>query len=122
MQLEIDDVLKVWVKAQMLVLDNTSLMIKYRRSSGNAIIDELCVARMKVHNIAEEMLMSLQNQEDLPPLLLNFFEANNDKGCDGCWLSSSISNKHEDCNIKINRWFDTRKKLLFDCQLLNETT
>jgi len=121
MQLEIDDVLRVWVKAQMLVLDNTPLMIKYRHGN-NPIIDELCVARMQVYNIAEEMLMSLQNQEALPSLLLNFFEANNDRGCDSCWLSSGISDNHEDCNIKINRWFDARKKLLFDCQLLNETT
>jgi hypothetical protein len=109
------DVLNIWAKSQILVSDNTTLLMKYNH---DGLISDLCAARMGVHGVAEEMLMSLKGRDDLPNLLVAFFEADEDKGCNDCWASSRIK-EHPECDTKIKRWFDSREKLLFLCQLLN---
>lgn len=114
MPIETIDVLKIWANAQVLVADNTSLLMKYNH---DGVISDLCSARMQVHSVAEEMLLGLKGREDLPPILLSFFKAEEDKGCSNCWLSSRIK-EHEDCDNKIKRYFETRENLLLISQLL----
>lgn len=58
---------------------------------------------------AEKEMFSLIIQ---PIPLQKFIEADKDKGCIECWLSSSGA-KHPECKVKIANWFACRKALIF---------
>ena len=42
---------------------------------------------------------------------IEFFEAEKDKGCDGCWVSSAMLGRHPECVKKIEKWFMAREEL-----------
>lgn len=67
---------------------------------------------MKVLGEAESRLFALDPNDDIPKPLKDFLIANKDKGCHSCWFSSKMIKQHPECSEKINRWFDTRQKLM----------
>jgi aconitase A len=66
---------------------------------------------MSVVLAAERMLYSVE-KKDIPDELLKHLEANEAKGCGGCWMCSNPNRMHKDCQIKIDRWFATQQVLL----------
>lgn len=72
---------------------------------------EECVKRMALLEKAETELESLKSETNLPVELSKYFNANDDAGCDQCWISSSGA-IHQECGKKIKRWFSCREKVL----------
>jgi hypothetical protein len=59
----------------------------------------------------EKELFALGGMDvERPALLDMWIEAEKDKGCDHCWLSSR-GPAHPDCDQKIRRWFACREAL-----------
>lgn len=73
---------------------------------------DACAERMSVLDETEDDFGDLRGLDNLPSPLRDFFEADNDKGCIGCWLSSIRKNNHPECQAKISRWFKTREALV----------
>jgi len=105
-----NQIISLWAIAEVEAEKNPSLMLASRPVNFKAT-QEFCIRQMQELEKATLRLLSLEGQSDLPLPLLVFFEANNDKGCDSCWLSSRKGKNHPDCNIKIDQWFDARDKL-----------
>ena len=70
-----------------------------------------CASRMRVLANAEEDLLALGGRPNLPAVLTRYLEANDDKGCAQCWLTSSM-NTHPECIKKSNEYFTARTNLI----------
>lgn len=99
------EALKRWVRARTLAGENPSLLLK-----DHSRYEPLCVQRMKDLDTAWEELNSFPDEE-VNEAMKAFRIAESDKGCSGCWFSSMRDNNHPECEMKIKRWFDARKKL-----------
>ena len=103
----IKNIVKEFALAHIDAKDNPKLLCE-----DYARYRDLCIARMKRIKIADDALFGLKDEADLPKLVLNFFEASDDRGCNHCWLSTSPKDQHSECNVKIKRWFKTRDDLI----------
>jgi hypothetical protein len=93
-------ILEKWYLAYLAIQNNAEIMLKYGST-------EVCARSMEEYADAEQILFTLEGE----PLVDLFKEAEKDKGCMACWLSSSCS-KHPECDFKIRRWFAYRKALV----------
>ena len=73
---------------------------------------ELCNERMFRVGMVDNAILEIGDREDAPDELKNFIEACNDSACPSCWVSSRSDKIHPECQKKISRYFETRKKLL----------
>lgn len=91
--------------AQLWIAD----MIKYENANRDSLVR---------HKKAQDALVALHGSlpDDAFDELKNYIAANNDKGCDVCWLLSD-GRQHKQCDEKIKRWFAMRDKLLMQIHL-----
>lgn len=99
--------IRVWAQARKAVQPNASQLID---SNHCAEVSRACADRMAVLCEAEAALVELTGRKNLPIVLVAHLEACEDKGCPRCWLSSRGPD-HDDCRVKIDRWFRTQDSL-----------
>jgi hypothetical protein len=99
------EALREWWLAHHFAEENPRLLIE---SPGQATSD-LCAKRMNRCGAADKALFDVGGE--VPPILMLFMEADKDKGCSACWLSSGPC-KHSECKEKIARWFGYREALM----------
>lgn len=100
-------IIKEYAVAHLAADDNPKLLIK-----NPVKYTLLCNARMFRIALIDEAILNIGEREDAPIELKNFLIAEADKGCPSCWISSKKNNNHADCQKKIDRWFETRQKLI----------
>ena len=77
----------------------------------NDCMGQPCTPHMARYHNAQYAILALEGRQGLPEPIRAFLEAEGDKGCDSCWLSSHRK-QHQECDDKIHRWFDTREALI----------
>jgi hypothetical protein len=81
-------------------------------NSKEVVLDKFgdkCTQSMARYRNVEYDVLQIGKSSGLPELL-EFVNANNDRGCSRCWLSSG--GQHFECAAKIKRWFETRETLI----------
>lgn len=85
-------------------------------------VSDACVKRMERVSFADARLYDLSHDMLLlfafgrgvtagqPKELLNYLAYHADRGCTKCWLSSG--RQHDECRVKIKRWFEGRDALI----------
>ena len=101
--------LKEFAAASNECANNTDLLLLDHVKYG----DE-CARRMDRMTKAYDALMSIARPlpKYAPHFLIDHIEADLNRGCDECWISSGPK-PHHDCELKIARWFHTRGRLVF---------
>jgi hypothetical protein len=102
----VKDRIATWAIACDTAKDNADLLIKDHMKHH-----EECARRMRVLGVAEDEMLRLADRSNLPAPLKRFINANDDRGCSGCWLSSA-GPSHPECAAKIDEWFTSRRLLV----------
>lgn len=102
--MEIIDIILEWAAAYEASRNNPQLLEVGRTA--------LAVERMERLGMAESAMLRMRGQPGLPQELQDFLDADQDKGCLSCWLSSNLGANHTECNEKISNWFDCQERLL----------
>lgn len=92
--------------------------ISYRKSestpvlmlSGQMSTDDAARACEETHNALKALLEDEECRK--VQQVIDYLEADSDPGCKDCWFSSSRNNIHEECDMKIKRWFSAREELV----------
>ena len=108
---DVIDVLRQWYTAHNDAKDNPQRMIDARGAEECTRVTNECAERMRVCGVADEAFWKLAERpaEEVPPLVRLYIDAENDKGCAHCWLSSCVMKNHPECQFKISRWFGYRE-------------
>jgi hypothetical protein len=107
MMSEIDEAIARYARSHKDAEDNPRLMIESRGAAAS-----LCEIKMKRLMAAEAAMRAMRGRLGLPRPLLDFLEADDDKGCTSCWMSSKRRGNHPECEAKITRWFAARAALV----------
>jgi len=102
-----NEIIKEYALAHIAAEPNAELMV----SNPDAKTVDECAERMKRVGKADKAILTISG-DNLPKPLIDFLNANLDKGCNHCWISSRREKCHEECQVKIERWFECRKKLI----------
>jgi hypothetical protein len=93
-----------------VVLKNWALMHNLSEQNSKLLIVDavkytyVCANRMSELSFWEtELLADLK--PDHSPQAAAWLKAMNNKGCDGCWISSNSSSQHPECQEKIRAYF-----------------
>lgn len=80
--------------------------------NGTMTNDE-AARRMKFLSEIEEKLFveEICKSTNAPLVLTNHYSAIKDTACMSCWVSSSRSVRHKNCQVKISFYFETREAL-----------
>jgi len=115
MEKDYNRILRDWYAAHYAAKDNPEILLKAKTAAEATAAGDYCAKLMNVVGFADQDLYSLEISEDMPLPLKEHLEAEKDKGCGGCWMSSVRHRKHRDgsesCWPKINRWFNTQETL-----------
>lgn len=111
-QTDADAAVQEYADAFVAAKDNPTRLIAVRSSSEYTAASAACVTRMARLQSAEDALFSIASSSDMPVAAKTFMEADADRGCQGCWLSSSRGRNHSACNAKIDRYFAARDALV----------
>lgn len=95
------------------------------RCGGPTVLDsrgQPCTPEMaRLHN-AQDAVLALAGNPGLPPPVSAFLDAEADRGCWPCWLSSHRGRNHPACNDKIALWFEAYEGLAAYGRTLNVQT
>lgn len=80
------------------------------------VLDRLgtpCTPRMaRLRNAGFAVVDLAGHQEELPAPVKQYIDAEGDRGCGRCWVSSNPRKEHPECKEKIRRWFAAREVLV----------
>lgn len=102
----VDIALKNWALTYNLAEQNPTLLIR-----DGAKYSDICAKRMEDVEYWETELLSLLTPEHSEQAAA-WLKARLDKGCDGCWISSSRISQHAECQEKINAYFRAHENLV----------
>lgn len=111
------DVIKIWQNCHKASLENTSfLLLPNQDAEQCTLISKICSTRMSMSTLADELLLTISSQDDMPKELKKWLEVEKNldegkQGCSSCWVSSRLNKNHPECNEKINEYFESRKAL-----------
>lgn len=109
---EINDIVKEYALAHLDAHDNPKKLLAARSAEACRKVSDECAERMRRCAAADKALLNLRGEKDLPGPVQNFLDADADRGCSGCWLSSAVPTPHHECHNKIRRWFFSRTRLI----------
>ena len=104
---EADAIIREYAEAHREAAGNPALLLK-----SHAKHVDLCVLRMRRVENADRRLSELRGAASLPSQASEFFKSQDYPGCSSCWISSHKPKKHEECNVKIARYFSCRATLI----------
>jgi hypothetical protein len=114
----IESALVRWFRAHDNAKDNPRKIIESNVKGAEECrrVSDECVRLMQECGIADAELWTVAqnhcNTSALPPMLQLYYDAEQDKGCPSCWLNSSATKAHPECERKIAEWFGYRDGLM----------
>lgn len=98
-----NEIIARWARALRDAKENPKLLLEGKGKEAHR--------RMDVLHEAELAIRSLRWADGVPSEATGYIEADIDRGCGSCWLSSRRISNHPDCEMKINRYFARRDML-----------
>ena len=111
--------LKHWLYCHNIANTNAGLLIKASKLNANGynLISDICGQRMNDLYEAGKIVDSFKNAQNVPSVLIDFWQAENNEACGDCMMSSA-GPKHEECKQKMNNYWNKKSELIKFCQSL----
>lgn len=115
--MDVNDIIKIWQECHKSAANNPSIqLLPHQNPFQEKLISNICITKMDALSNADELLLTIPPDAEIPPELRKWLEVEKNKeegkqGCGSCWFSSRKDKNHPECEQKIQEYFEARDAL-----------